>query len=266
MTINILLVCFLTSIIHFVGIISLSAKIVGTRTRRIASSASIFNVIIIISQFSNTIQAPLLTKTIENNIISGNSPNDFIFRSIIFSATIGSVVGGFFIPTIHRFMEKGVNALYNNSSVFAVVIKSFSLSTVFHFKKSFTIPKKSNFYRLNEYKDIYLELVLLNVIVYAFITVSVISCLYAGYLNPNLRTTSLSMSGVAVSLGSIGMMLFIEPYHATLTDKVIDGSVTESFFRRHLTFVIIARIFGTIIGQFIFIPLAWLIVKLAEML
>lgn len=266
MTPNILLVCFLTSIIHFIGIISLSAKIVGTRTRRIASSASIFNIIIIISQFANTIQAPLLTKTIENSIILGSSPNNLIFRSIIFSATIGSIIGGLFIPTTHRFMEKGVNALYNNRSVFVVVLKSFSLSTIFHFKKSFTIPKKSNFYRLNKYKDIYIELVLLNVIVYAFITVSVISCLYAGYLNPDLRTTSLSMSGVAVSLGSIGMMLFIEPYHATLTDKVIDGSVTESFFRRHLTFVIIARIFGTILGQIIFIPLAWLIVKLAEML
>jgi hypothetical protein len=266
MTANILLVCVLTSIIHFIGIISLSAKIVGTRTGRIASSASIFNIIIIISQFSNTIQAPLLTKTVENSIILGNSPNNLIFRCIIFSATIGSIIGALFIPTIHRFMEKGVNALYNNRSVFVVVIKSFSLSTITHFKKSFTIPKKSNFYRLNKYKDIYVELVLLNVIVYAFITVSVLSCLYAGYLNPNLRTTSLSMSGVAVSLGSIGMMLFIEPYHATLTDKVIDGSVAESFFRRHLTFVIIARIFGTILGQFIFIPLAWVIVKLAVML
>lgn len=265
MTINILLVCVLTLIIHFIGIISLSSKIVGTRTGRIASSASIFNIIIIMSQFSNTIQAPLLTKTIENNIISGNPPNDLIFRSIIFSATIGSIIGGLFIPTVHRFMEKGVNALYNNRSVFVVIIKSLSLSTIIHLKKSFTIPKKSNFYRLNKYRDIYIELVLLNVIVYAFITVSVLSCLYAGYLNPNLRTTSLSMSGVAVSLGSIGMMLFIEPYHSTLTDKVIDGSVTESFFRRHLTFVIIARIFGTILGQFIFIPLAWIIVKLAEL-
>jgi hypothetical protein len=263
---NILLVCALTSIIHFIGIISLSAKIVGTRTRRIASSASIFNIIIILSQFSNTIQAPLLTKTIENSIILGNSPNDLMFRCIILSATIGSIFGGLFIPTVHRFMEKGVNALYNNRSVFVVAIKSLSLSTIIHFKKSFTIPKKSNFYRLNKYKDIYMELVLLNVVVYSFITVSVLSCLYAGYFNPNLRTTCLSMSGVAVSLGSIGMMLFIEPYHATLTDKVMDGSVTESFFRRHLTFVIIARIFGTILGQFIFIPLAWVIVKLAELL
>jgi len=266
MTTNILLVCFFTSIIHFIGIVSLSAKLVGTRTKRIASSASIFNVIVVISQFSNTIQAPLLTKTIENNIILGNSPNVLIFRSIIFSATIGSIIGGAFIPTIHRFMEKGVNALYNNRSFFVVLIKSFNLSTIIHFKNSFTIPSKSNFYRLNKYKDIYMELVFLNVVVYAFITVSVLSCLYAGYLNPNLRTTCLSMSGVAVSLGSIGMMLFIEPYHATLTDKVIDGSVTESFFRRHFTFIIIARIFGTILGQFIFVPLAWLIVKLAELL
>ncbi|MCD0468399.1 lipid II flippase family protein [Flavobacterium sp. JAS] len=266
MIFSILLVCSLTSIIHFVAIVSLSAKIVGTRTGRIASSASIFNVVIVISQFSNTIQAPLLTKTIENSINQGNLPNNLMFRGIILSATIGCILGGLFIPTIHRFMERGVNALYNNRSIFVILIKSFRLETVIHFKRSFALPKKDNFFRLNRYKDIYIELVLLNVLVYAFITVSVLSCLYAGYLNPNLRTTSLSMSGVAVSLGAIGMMLFIEPYHATLTDKVIDGTVTESFFRRHLTFVVIARIFGTILGQFVFIPLAWMIVKLAEML
>ncbi|EJL62394.1 lipid II flippase family protein [Flavobacterium sp. CF136] len=263
---NLVLVCILTLVIHFISIISLSSKIVGTRTRRVASSASIFNIIALTAQFSSSIQAPLLTKSIENTIISGFQPNEFLFRSIIFCATLGCTLGAFAIPTTHRFMAKGVKSLYENNSIIGVLMKSFRKKTYYHFKESVSLPRKENFTRLTQYKDLYLKLIFMNVLVYSFITVSVLSCLYAGYLNPNLRTTSLSLSGIAVGLGSVGMLLFIEPYHGTLTDKVIDGTVKESYFRRHLTYIILARILGTILGQFLYIPLAWVIVSIAEKL
>lgn len=266
MILSLILVCCLTVVIHLIGIVSLSAKIVGINTKRIATSASIFNIVVLISQFANTIQAPLLTKSIESDIVLGKEPNEIVFRSIIFAATIGTVLGAFFIPTVHRFMQKGVQALYSYHSIFTVVMKSLRWSTLVYFKNCCTLPNKTNFYRLSRYKDLYIELILLNVLVYAFITVSVLACLYAGFLNPNLRTTALSMSGVAVSVGAVGMMIFIEPYHATLTDKVIEGTVSEAFFRRHLTFVIIARITGTIMSQFLLVPLAQLIIFFAELL
>jgi hypothetical protein len=106
--------------------------------------------------------------------------------------------------------------------------------------------------------------ILLNVFVCSFTTVSVLSCLFAGYLSPSLRTTALSMSGIANGLGTIGLMLFIEPYNSILTDKVIEGTISEAYFRRYLTLVILARCIGTIVGQFTFIPLAHFIAMLAS--
>jgi hypothetical protein len=260
---NLVLVSILTLIIHFIGVISLSARIVGTRTRRLASSISIFNIIVLIAQFSNTIQAPLLTKAVENSIILHQAPNVAAFRMIIVFATIGSILGGLFIPATHRFMEKGVNAVYDKRSVFLVLMRSFKITTLKHLKKSLVMPQSANFKRLHRYRDLNLTVILLNVMVYSFTTVSVLSCLYAGYLNPDLRTTSLSLSGISSALGTVGMLLFIEPYNAILTDKVVEGTVTESFFRRHLAFVVIARIMGTICGQLLFIPLATLIARIA---
>lgn len=262
----IITVCILTALIHFISISSLSARIVGTRTRRLASSSSIFNVIILFSQFASTIQAPLLTKSVESSILMHEGPNDFIFRMIILSSTIGAILGGLSIPTIHRFMEKGVSAMYKQKSVFKVLLKSLKLSTFSHLKGSLRIPIKANFVRLRKFDDIKIWMILLNVIVYGFTTVSVLSCLYAGYLNPVLRTTSLSMSGIANGIGAVGMLLFIEPHNAILTDKVMDGSVSESYFRRHLTFVIMGRITGTILGQFLFIPIAHSISYISSLL
>ena len=262
----VVIVCFLTAVINFIGIVSLSARIVGTRTKRLASSASIFNIIILISQFANTLQAPLLTKHLEISILNNEEPNNFIFRIIILSSTIGAALGAIFIPTIHRFMEKGVNSLYNKNSVIKVLLKTFKLSTIKHLRESFKMPSKNNLYRLTKFNDINIGIIFLNLIVYGFTTVSVLSCLYAGYLNPILRTTSLSMSGIANGIGAIGMLLFIEPYNAILTDKVIDGSISEVYFRRHLTFVVIARVLGTVLGQFLFIPIAHIVSKLSTLL
>ncbi len=263
---NIFVVCLLTMIIHFIGIISLSARIVGIRTKKLASSFSLFNVISLISQFSNSIQSPLLAKSIENQIIQGLSPNNLSFRLIIFSATVGSGLGIFAIPSGHRFMAKGVNSLYLNRSVFKVLTKSVKFSTLEHLKESLTIPKMNNLTRLIRYNDISVKMILLNVLVNSFITVSVLSCLYAGFLNPDLRTTALSLNGISVGLGVFGMLLFVEPYNATLTDRVLDGSVSEAYFRRFLTMVVIARLIGTIVGQFLFMPLAMVIVKIAEII
>lgn len=263
---NILVVCLLTVIIHFISIISLSARVVGIRTKKLASSFSLFNIISLIAQFSSSIQSPLLAKYIENQIINGLSPSNISFRLIIFSATIGSCLGIFAFPSGHRFMVKGVDSLYYNKSILRVLMKSMKSSTLVHFRSSLTIPKIENLTQLIRYKDIPIKIILLNVFVNSFITVSVLACLYAGFLNPNLRTTALSLNGISVGAGVIGMMLFVEPYNSTLTDKVLDGSVSEAFFRRFLTSVVIARMIGTITAQLLFIPLAQLIISIAEIL
>ncbi|MDH4461518.1 MAG: DUF2837 family protein [Flectobacillus sp.] len=264
--ISLIIVCCLTLIIHFISIISLSARIVGTRTQRVASSASIFNIISLVAQFSNTIQGPLLAKSIEKSITTGQAPDHFIFRVIILSATVGCTLGGFAIPSIHRFMKRGVDSLYLHRSVFRVFMSALHIKTLTYFYESITIPSLKNLTNLKRYPDTPFGLIALNAFVYSFTTVSVLACLYAGFLNPNLRSTALSMTGVSIGLGSIGMMLFIEPYSATLTDKVIDGSITEGHFRRYITFIVIARTIGTLLAQFLIIPMAKFIIWLAEVL
>lgn len=266
MSYNLVLIIVLTFIVQYILIASLSVRIVSIRTKKISTSNSLFNLIFLIAQFATTIQIPLLTKYVEKTILSGTAPDNLVFRMIIFSSTIGAICGAISIPTIHRFMERGVDSLYNNNSIFKIVIKSIKLSTITHFKKSVKIPNKNNYTRLINYKNLRLDIIFLNIIVYCFSTVSVVSCLYAGYLNPEFRTTSLSLSGLAAAIGAVGMLMFVEPYNSILTDKVINGEVSDSFFRKHLTFVVLARIIGTIGGQFLFIPLSQFISKIATFL
>jgi len=68
---GLLIICALTFVIHLIGTLAYSVRIAGTRTRRIALSLSLFNVLILVSRTSNSFQAPLLAKRVEQNIAAG---------------------------------------------------------------------------------------------------------------------------------------------------------------------------------------------------
>ncbi len=89
MSIQVIIVLILTFIIYIISTLAYSVRIVGVRTGRIAISFAVFNIFALISRTANSIQAPLMAKTIENTIKIGNPQNLlFIFRWILFSHTL----------------------------------------------------------------------------------------------------------------------------------------------------------------------------------
>lgn len=102
----------------------------------------------------------------------------------------------------------------------------------------------------------------MNVIAVAIITVGVLSSLYAGYLNPDFRTTASSLSAVINGVSTILMFIFIDPFLSIMTDDVVLGKTKESLFRKYIVYMVIARLLGTVLAQLIFIPsskiIAWI--------
>ncbi|OLN28097.1 hypothetical protein DSOL_4241 [Desulfosporosinus metallidurans] len=65
MTTQVIIVLILTVIISIISTLAYSVRIVGVRTGRIAVSFAVFNIFALISRTANSVQAPLLAKTIE---------------------------------------------------------------------------------------------------------------------------------------------------------------------------------------------------------
>src|SRR6266508_801966 len=65
------LIFALTFIIHLIGTLAYSVRISATRTRRIAISLSLFNILVLVSRTSNSFQAPLLAKRVEQKLATG---------------------------------------------------------------------------------------------------------------------------------------------------------------------------------------------------
>jgi hypothetical protein len=264
---GLLVIFVLTFVIHLIGTLAYSVRIAGTRTRRIAISLSLFNILVLVSRTSNSFAAPLLAKRVEQNIAHGvlrGAASDF--RWLLLSATLASIVGGVCIPTFQRLFARYVDAFARHRSVIRVFLRGFSPTAVIHLRDSIQIPDWKNVTHVYRGAHIPWSVVFWNMVAMSIWTVGVFSALYAAYLRPDLRVTSSELSAIINGVATILMFVFIDPYLSMLTDEVAEGKVTEPYFRRSIVWLTGSRVIGTVAAQLLLIPAAFSIVAIAEWL
>lgn len=262
MATQIVIVIILTFVINLITTLSYSVRIVGIRTGRIAISFALFNILVLISRTANGFQAPLLAKTVENDIKMGVFDNSATFRLIILSCSIATIIGGIFIPTFQRILSKVVNDFSVHKSMSKLVLHGFSKAGVVYFKDNLTLPAKENITEIKIDSEFPWRIFILNIFAVAILTIGVLSAVYASYLNPDYRTTASTLSAFINGFATIVMFVFIDPHLSTLTDDVMLGKCPETIFRKYIVYMVIARFLGTILAQAIFLPsaefLAWI--------
>jgi hypothetical protein len=267
MAIPVIVVLVLTFIIYIIATLAYSVRIVAVKTGRIAVSFAVFNIFALISRTANSIQAPVLAKTIENTIKTGNPQSLLpIFRWILFSATIATIIGAILMPTFIKIFGKAVEKFSVYRSIPKLLLHGFSKSGIEQFKSSVTKPKKENLSQLKSYKTMPKKIIILNTLAFSISTVGILASLYAGCLNPEIRTTCSTLSSVINGLATILMFIFIDPYISMLTDDVIKGECTELQFNRCIIFIVGGLILGTILAQFLLVPAAEIISFIAKLL
>jgi hypothetical protein len=259
MTIQIVLVLILTFIINLVTTLSYSVRIVGIRTGRIAISFALFNILVLASRTANGFQAPLLAKTVENNIRMGVFDDVDTFRLIILSCSFATIIGAFLIPTFQRVLSKAVNDFSVHKSIGTLIVRGFSNAGVLYFKDNITLPIKENITQIKLDFEFPWRIFILNIFAVAILTIGVLSAVYASYLNPDYRTTASNLSAFVNGFATILMFVFIDPYLSTMTDDVTLGKCSEATFRKYIVYMTIARLFGTILAQVLFLPCAKLL-------
>ena len=114
---GLLVIGALTFVIHLVGTLAYSVRIAGTRTQRIALTLSLFNLVVLVSRTSNSFQAPLLAKRVEQNIASGVTNDASDFRWLLAFATVATLAGALLIPTLQRLLSRWVEAVSGGRNV-----------------------------------------------------------------------------------------------------------------------------------------------------
>jgi len=264
---QLIIICFLTFVIHLVGTLAYSVRIAGVRTRRIAVSFALFNILILVSRTSNSFQGPFLAKRVENNLGTGSSHNLLLdFRWFLLSATFGTLVGALLTPTFQRVFTKAVASFQIHRSIPRLLLHAFSKGGLSHLKDSLSVPVPGHIANLHLGRAISSRIIALNVAAVALWTVGVFAALYAGYLNPQFRVTASTLSSIVNGVATILMFVLIDPQISVMTDDVVDGKLSEPCFRRAIVWLVGSRCAGTLLAQVLLVPAAALIVYIAERL
>lgn len=258
---RLLLICLLTGIIHMVETLSYSARIAGTRTQRLYLASSLFSILVLIARTSNLIQAPLLGYFVDETIISGNTPLlEKAIRSILFSATLGSLLAALLIPTcIHIFIHL-IGMLEKSESMWLMLLRIINTDEFFkkihrHLEESVRRPRLSHLLLLKD-KIFAKRILLLTILVASINATGVLSAIYAGALLPDYRLTASQMSGILNGFSTVLLTFFIDPYASLVTDQVMVGKRKAWELNAMVACLVTGKILGTILGQFIFLPCA----------
>jgi Alternate to MurJ len=252
--------CALTFVIHLIGTLAYAVRIAGVRTRRIAVSFTLFNVLMLVSRTSNTFQGPFLAKRIEATI-RGAMPNHLLadFRWLLVSATVATLVGAVATPTFQRIFSRAVRHFQAHRSIPTLMLHAFAKGGMSYIWDSVTVPASTYLKELRPGRMLSMRVILLNIGAQALVTVAVFAAMYAGALNPAYRATAITLSSVINGLATIVLTVFIDPHLSIMTDDVMEGRISEAAFRRTVVGLAGTRVAGTLLAQVLLVPAATLI-------
>lgn len=267
MDLQLAILCFLTFVIHLIGTLAYAVRIAGVRTGRIAVSFALFNILVLVSRTSNSFQGPFLAKRIEENIHQGVTHGLLSdFRWLLLSATLATLVGAFLIPTFQRLFSRAVVHFQVNRSIPQLLMRGLFKGGLAQLKDIASLPAAANVTQMRVGHGVSYRVIALNVLAVALWTIGVFAALYAGYLNPELRVTSSTLSSVVNGVATIMMFVFIDPHMSVMTDDVVEGKVSHSDFRKAIVWLVGSRIAGTLLAQALLVPSALAVAFVARIM
>ncbi len=254
---QLLLICLLTAGINLIGTLAYAARIAGVRTRRIAMSFALFNILVLVSRMSNSFLGPFLAKRIETRLAS-NGGDALLgdFRMVLMSASISVFVGILLVPTGQRLFARAIGYFQEHRSTTRMLLASATPAGMRTIRDSLAIPRTAQLRELAKPRGVGWGVLLANCLAQALLTVGVLASLYAGYLNPEFRVTASQLSAVINGLATILLFALIDPQLSVMTDDVVEGRVREPLFRRTIVWISFSRLAGTLLAQALFLPSA----------
>lgn len=265
MDVQLLVICLLTAGINLIGTLAYAARIAGVRTRRIAMSFALFNVLVLVSRTSNSFLGPFLAKRIETRLATGGGDALlFDFRIVLLSATVAVALGIALVPTGQRLFARAIGYFQVHRSTGKMLLRSATPAGLRTMRSAIALPRAHQLRQLALPRGVGWGVLVANCMAQALITVGVLASLYAGYLNPEFRVTASQLSAVINGFATILLFALIDPQLSVMTDDVVEGRVSEPLFRRTIVWISFSRLAGTLLAQAFFVPSAQAIAWIAN--
>jgi hypothetical protein len=253
-----------TFVINVIGTLAYSVRIAGVRTGRIAVSLSLFSMLALASRTANVFQTPILAKRVERGVLAGAGAATADFRWLLGSAALATVVGALLTPTFQRLFTRAVAGFAVRRSLLGLLGRGLSRAGLAELRAAAVLPRPSTLAALRGQARPPAGVLLANMLGTAIWTVGVFAPLCAVRLNPGLRVTSSSLSGVVNGVATLLLFVVVDPYLSLLTDDVAEGRQGEPLLRRAVVWFLGTKLVGAVLAQALLVPAAWAIAAAAD--
>jgi hypothetical protein len=263
---NLAIILVLTGVVHCLDTAAYASRIAGVRTGRLALTGALFNIVALASRVAYTLQAPLLGSAVDRMVQQGHLVGLLRdFHVIIGAATVGTLVGALLIPSFSGVFSRGALAYETHGSFPALLLHTLSLRGFSRISQHFRLPLPE---RVREASRFQLprSFLLLNIIVTAVYTVGISATMYASALAPNLARTATTLSGVINGIGTLLLVILIDPVSALITDQALRGNRPVAEVSHIVIWQVAGRFIGTLAAQLLFFPAALFVVRIAHLL
>jgi hypothetical protein len=266
----------ITFIVQGVTIGAYAARLAGVQTKRIATSISLFNLFVTVGRlatlFSVFFVAPLAD--IAGNAVTANRHDpelvalwqhtyDIQLRLIIFAGTIGMIVFALLLPMFTYLFRRGVSSFEMRGSVPHSLVQLLRPKNIIEVLRSEHLPSWEQVRSFN-WREIPRRLLVFNIVVTAVYAIGVPAAFLASVLDPTVRVTAASLSGIINGIGTISFTLFVDPTSSMITDQAVHGHRTVEEVRAMVFYLSLTAVLGSLLAQVIFYPAAVIIEYVAK--
>lgn len=264
---KLLLIAIFILCVHAIETLAYASRLAGARVGQVATAISLFNILVIFSRFGIMFQQPATANladqaTINNELLLLENQ----YRFLISASTIGTIVGILLLPTFISIFTKAILKLANEKGDIPTFIKHHAKKP--YIKKGlqkFHLPKLSYFKQFS-IKAIPKRLFLFHIFISSIYTTGILSALYAGAIVPDITNTASHSSGLINGIATMLLVIFVDPKISVVADEVAKGRGKYDTLKVMTLTMILAKLIGTILAQFIFVPSAYYIAWFAKLI
>jgi hypothetical protein len=259
----------ITFIVQGVTIGAYAARLAGVQTKRIATSISLFNLLVTTGRLANLFVlffvGPLADAAgnATLNVAAWHHVFELQLRLIVLAGTAGMVVFALLLPMFTYLFRRGVHSFESRGSVPHSLARLLAPAVIADVVRSQRLPSLAEM-RSFDWRYLPKRLLIFNVVVMCVYAIGVQSSYLASVLDANVARTAVGLSGVINGIGTIAFTLFVDPTSSMISDQAIHGKRSVEEVRSMVFFLSLTAIVGSLLSQVILYPAAVIIEVVAR--
>ena len=249
----------LTVLIYIVETSAYAARLAGIRTRRPAQARSLYNLLALSARAANALQATLLAGLVDQAVAAGVVADlTGIMRLILLAAAVGIVVGAALVASLSRLLERAIYSYERRQSLPRVVLHGLSIEGLSRAREELRSPRARTILWAGRHRRPW-RWILLTVLVAALYAVAGPAAQIASVITPQGIRTVLTLPSFLTGVGTVLMVLLVDPLTAHVVDQALRGERPPSDVTTVTVWQIGGRLAGTLLAQLLLIPVATLL-------